>query len=102
MRMTRKEMNIAIFEGTAEGILWQPRLETWISHHMEREKLPARFRGMNNLEIYDALGCSIRYLASACESSDWIDKPPSFFVSKTIKQPSPVFVSLYVIKSTKT
>jgi len=55
--MTRRELNIAIFEGTAKGVLWQPRLETWIRHHT----IPERFRGMNNLEIYDALGCSIRY-----------------------------------------
>jgi len=63
--MTRKELNLAIFEGTAEDVLWQPRLETWINHHMERGTLPQRFRGMSNLEIYDALGCSIRYGASA-------------------------------------
>ena len=63
--MTRRELNIAVFEGTAEGVLWQPRLETWIGHHMERGTLPERFRGMSNLEIYDALGCSIRYAASA-------------------------------------
>ena len=63
--MTRRELNIAVFEGTAEGVLWQPRLETWIGHHMERGTLPERFRGLSNLEIYDALGCSIRYAASA-------------------------------------
>jgi len=67
--MTRKELNISIFEGTAEGVLWQPRLETWIGHHMERGILPNRFRDMNNLEIHDALGCSIRYLSSAYDSS---------------------------------
>jgi len=63
--MTRRELNLAIFEGTADSVLWQPRLETWISHHMDRGTLPERFRGMSNLEIYDALGCSIRYAASA-------------------------------------
>lgn len=62
--MTRKELNMAIFEGTAEGVLWQPRLETWIGHHSERGTLPERFRGMSNLEIYDSLRCSIRYSAS--------------------------------------
>ena len=40
--MTRKELNMSIFEGTAEGVLWQPRLETWISHHMEQGTLPNR------------------------------------------------------------
>lgn len=72
--MTRKELNISIFEGTAEGILWQPRLETWIRHRMGRGTLPKRFQDMNNLEIYDALGCSIRYLSSAYDSSTWIER----------------------------
>ena len=40
-------------------------METWIRHHMERGTLPERFRGMSELEIYDALGCSVRYAASA-------------------------------------
>ncbi|MBI4552813.1 MAG: hypothetical protein HY710_11170 [Candidatus Latescibacteria bacterium] len=62
--MTRKELNLAIFEGTAQHVLWQPRLETWIAHHMERDTLPERFRGMSHLDIYDALRCSIRYAAS--------------------------------------
>jgi len=63
--MTRQDLNMAIFEGTAEGVLWQPRLETWIGHHMDRGTMPERFRGMDSLEIYDALGCSIRYGATA-------------------------------------
>jgi hypothetical protein len=36
---------------------------------MERGTLPERFRGMNNLEIYDALGCSIRYVHDAIGGS---------------------------------
>jgi len=28
--LTRRELDLAIFEGTAEGVSWQPRLETWI------------------------------------------------------------------------
>ena len=63
--MTRRELNLTIFEGKAQDVLWQPRLETWIRHHKERGTLPERFRGMDNLEIYDALGCSVRYAASA-------------------------------------
>ena len=63
--MTRKELNIAIFEGTADRVLWQPRLETWIGHHMDRGTLPERFSGMSDLEIYDSLRCSVRYAASA-------------------------------------
>lgn len=72
--MTRRELNLAIFEGTTEGVLWQPRLETWISHHMEQGTLPQRFRGMSNLEIYDALGCSVRYLASVHNPFTWIER----------------------------
>lgn len=60
--MNRRELNLAIFEGTTDKVLWQPRLETWIRHHIRRDSLPDRFRGMNNLEVYDALGCSFRYL----------------------------------------
>ncbi len=63
--MTRKELNLAIFEGTAKSVLWQPRLETWISHHRECGTMPAVFKEMDDLEIYDALGCSVRYAASA-------------------------------------
>ena len=62
--MTRQELNLAIFEGTADGVLWQPRIEMWLHHHMAHNSLPERLRGMNNLQIYDALGCSVRYAAS--------------------------------------
>jgi hypothetical protein len=63
--MTRKELNSAIFEGSADSVLWQPRLETWIGHHETYDTMPARFQGMSPLEIYDALHCSVRYAASA-------------------------------------
>jgi len=63
--MTRRELNLAIFEGTADAVLWQPRLETWIGHHLNEGTMPARFRGMEPLEIYDALRCSVRYAAHA-------------------------------------
>jgi hypothetical protein len=59
--MTRRELNLAIFEGTADRVLWQPRLETWISDRVARGIMPNRFRGMSVLEIYDELRCSIRY-----------------------------------------
>ena len=62
--MTRRELNLATFERTNTAILWQPRLETWIDHHLEHGTMPARFQGLDNLGIYDALHCSIRYAAS--------------------------------------
>jgi hypothetical protein len=74
--MTRRELNLAIFEGTASAVLWQPRLETWIGHHLAKGTLPKRYRGLDNLGIYDALGCSLRYEASAgvecCEVTDGV------------------------------
>lgn len=63
--MTRKELNLAIFEGKAKGVLWQPRLETWIFHNREDNTLPRRFRDLDDLGIYDTLRCSVRYAASA-------------------------------------
>jgi len=63
--MTRRELNLAIFEGTTDKVLWQPRLETWINHHRAAGTLPERFRDLDYFGIYDALGCSIRYAASA-------------------------------------
>jgi len=63
--MTRRELNLAIFEGTADKVLWQPRLETWINHHRNAGTLPERFQELDNLGIYDALRCSVRYAASA-------------------------------------
>ena len=63
--MTRRELNLAIYERRADRVLWQPRLETWIGHHAAKGTLPARFRGLDALGIYDALRCSIRYGATA-------------------------------------
>jgi len=63
--VTRRELNLAIFEGKADSVLWQPRLETWIGHHTTYGTMPERFQGMSNLEIYDEIGCSVRYAACA-------------------------------------
>ena len=57
--MTRQELNLAIYEGTADRGLCQPRLETWIGDRMRCKTMPDRF------EIYDELRCTIRYAASA-------------------------------------
>jgi hypothetical protein len=63
--MTRQELNLAIYEGTTDKVLWQPRLETWIGDRMRWNTMPDRFKGMSNFDIYDELRCSIRYAASA-------------------------------------
>ena len=62
--MTRRELNLAIFEGTADRVLWQPRLEMWVNHHMKHDILPDRFKNKDSIGIYDELRCSIRYAAS--------------------------------------
>ncbi len=63
--MTRRELNLAIFEGTADRPLWQPRLEEWINYNRRRKTIPARWRDCDYLQIYDDLRCSVRYAASA-------------------------------------
>ncbi len=73
MTMTRRELNLAIFEGTTDRVLWQPRLETWLGHHRREGTLPPRFRDLSDLEIYDALGCSVRY--AACEGIETYEDP---------------------------
>jgi len=63
--LTRRELNLAIFEKKTDKVLWQPRLETWISHHRAEGTLPERYRDLDYWGIYDSLHCSIRYAASA-------------------------------------
>jgi len=59
--MTRKELNLAIFQRTTDKVLWQPRLEMWIDHRRRTDTIPERFKGMDNFGIYDELRCSPRY-----------------------------------------
>ncbi|MCX7916640.1 MAG: hypothetical protein N2589_00710 [bacterium] len=62
--MTRRELNIKIFEGYTDKVLWQPRLETWIYYNRKNNSLPNSFKELSDFEIYDELGCSVRYGAS--------------------------------------
>ncbi|MHC4562838.1 MAG: hypothetical protein ACYS8X_08720 [Planctomycetota bacterium] len=59
--ITRKELNLAIFEGTTDKVLWQPRLEMWIDHRRNTDTMPDRFKGLDNFGIYDELRSSPRY-----------------------------------------
>jgi len=63
--MTRKELNLAIFQGATDKVLWQPRLEMWIHENREAGKLPDRFKDLDDFGIYDALRCSPRYNVSS-------------------------------------
>lgn len=48
--------------GRGKGkILWQPRIECWISDKLYAEgELPGKYKGMSKVEIYKELGCSAR------------------------------------------
>jgi hypothetical protein len=86
--LTRRELNLAIFEGTANKVLWQPRLETWIDHHMAEGTMPEPYRGLDYFGIYDALRCSPRYAASA--GIERYEDPPD--VIRTEEQHGDLFV----------
>lgn len=59
--MTFRQRHLAIFRHeTVDRVLWQPRLETWISVHRRLGTLPARYASMDDLQIYDDLNCSVR------------------------------------------
>jgi len=77
--MTRRELNLAIFEGSADAVLWQPRLETWIGHHQHKGTLPDRYKDLDYYGIYDALHCSIRY--SAAEGLEQYNDPDDVIVT---------------------
>ncbi|MBR4748845.1 MAG: hypothetical protein IK083_04650 [Abditibacteriota bacterium] len=62
--MTKKELNLAIFEHKTDKVLWQPRLEEWYFKNKEQGTLPDKYRSCGHLELYDALDCSVRYAAS--------------------------------------
>jgi len=102
MNMTRRELNLAIFEGKADAVLWQPRLETWLEHHRRNGTFPPRFRDRSDLEIYDALGCSVRYAASAGIDSyndpddvETIDHREDGRLYRTVRIPSGRITTVY-------
>jgi len=58
---TFRERHLATFERKPGWpIVWQPRLEHWYHTHRRLGTLPARYREMSLLELYDDLGCSVR------------------------------------------
>ncbi len=62
--MTKKEINLAIFEHKTDKVLWQPRLEEWYFKNKQQGTLPGKYRDAEHLELYDMLDCSVRYAAS--------------------------------------
>lgn len=60
--MTKKEMNLRIFEGEdVPHVFFQPRVEPWYAWHKEFGRLPSYYSNMSLLELYDELGISMRY-----------------------------------------
>lgn len=59
--MTFRERHLAIFRHEPiDRVVWQPRLETWISWNRAQGKLPERYAKLDYFGIYDDLNCSIR------------------------------------------
>lgn len=59
--MTLRELNERIFRReSVPHVLWQPRIEHWYNVNRREGALPARYRHMSLLEVFDDLGCSVR------------------------------------------
>lgn len=59
--MTFRELNLRIFRREpVTRVLWQPRIEHWYETNRRQGSLPARYRGMSLIEVFDDLNCSIR------------------------------------------
>lgn len=60
--MTDRERIIRTFTGEpVDRICWQPRLEHWFHYRQKTGTLPERYAGMDLFDLYDDLGCSVRY-----------------------------------------
>ncbi len=60
--MTNRERILATFRGEpVDRLVWQPRLEHWHNYNRKMGSLPERYRDMELFELYDDLGCSVRY-----------------------------------------
>ncbi len=61
--MTFREMNLAVFEGRPyPHVLFQPRVEPWLAWHKQFGNLSPRYRDMEIRDLFDDLGCSMRYV----------------------------------------
>jgi len=63
--MSKRELNLRIFEKKTEEVLFQPRIEWWYQYNKLRGTLPSRYRKMTLLELFDDLDVSIRYFSYA-------------------------------------
>ncbi len=57
-----RDMILAVYRGEdPHGVVWQPRLEFWYHVNKIRGTLPERYKDATLLDLYDDLGCSVRY-----------------------------------------
>jgi hypothetical protein len=60
--MTDRECVLGVFEGRpVDRVCWQPRLEHWYSYRVKTGTLPERYEGAELFDLYDDLGCGVRY-----------------------------------------
>ncbi|MGM0494111.1 MAG: uroporphyrinogen decarboxylase family protein [Armatimonadota bacterium] len=60
--MTDRERVLRTFAGEpVDRVCWQPRLEHWFRYRQKTETMPDRCAGMDLFDLYDDLGCSVRY-----------------------------------------
>lgn len=61
--MNFREMNQRVFAGQPNPqVLFQPRIEPWYAWHKTFDSLPPPYDDMSLLDLFDDLGCSIRYV----------------------------------------
>lgn len=60
--MTDRERVQRTFAGEpVDRVCWQPRLEHWFRYRQKTGTMPERYEGMDLFEVYDDLGCAVRY-----------------------------------------
>lgn len=56
------DMILSVYRGEDPGgVVWQPRLEFWYHVNKRRGTLPKKYEKATLIDLYDDLGCSIRY-----------------------------------------
>ncbi|MGI5817166.1 MAG: uroporphyrinogen decarboxylase family protein [Armatimonadota bacterium] len=60
--MTDRERVLRTFAGEPiDRVCWQPRLEHWFNYRQKTGTMPDRYEAMELFDVYDDLGCSVRY-----------------------------------------
>ena len=76
MKENLLELNRAVIQRKANGkTIFQPRIQAWYDDRMfSNIDLPGKYKGMNKVQLYEALGCSDRlYDFNACLEQHYDD-----------------------------